>query len=276
MFADAMEQAMDYCRPIKIISRVYKSDEVLAETFTMFFVNGEGIAITSKHIAEEIMRGGKLNRTYEAFRKERASIPEECNHRIETNRLERRYEYVKGETKTQLRYSFSRCFDRIEKLGIEAHPFYDLAVIRFGGFGTTMFRGHCVFSKEMRKPRVGMSVCRLGYPVTEFDDYAFVREKDDIVWTATGTHTVSQYPAEGMIVHVTKNDERITTFEVSGIVGKGYCGAPVLDKNGILVGMVMDTVTRIVDGQPKTCTLCVNAEIIKSFLQEKGIRFFEE
>lgn len=276
MFSDALETANDYCRPIKTISRVYKSEEIIPQTATMFFVNGEGTAVTSRKVAEEIMCAGKLNAKYESFKKERDSIPGEYNIRIETNRMERRYGYNKGETKIQLRYNFSRCFEKIERLGVELHPTMDVALIRFNGFGTPLFHSHCSFSKALKKPRVGMSICRLGFPVTEFTDFAYFRERDDIQWTTSGIHTVNSYPADGMIVEVRRNEEgRPVSFAVTGLPARGFCGAPVLDAAGVLIGMVSGTAEKIIDGEKVTYTECVSADCIRSFLQEKNIAYFE-
>ncbi len=276
MFAEATERAMDYCRPIKTISRIYKSEEICPQTATLFFVNGEGAAITCRHVAEDIMRSGKMNAKYESFKKERNSIPEEANFRIETNRLERRYEYVKGETKVQLRYNFSRCFDRIERLGVELHPDYDIAIIRFGGFGTPFFHSNSVFPTGAVRIRPGMSVCRLGFPIVEFDDFRNAKELDDIQWTPSGNHTITPYPSEGMVSHMEKGEDgKVTTFAITGINGNGFCGAPVYDTNGRLFGVVTGTTTKVIDGQEVSYTECVNADIVRAFLREKNINYFE-
>lgn len=276
MFADAIEQAMGYVRPIKTISRVYKSDEVIPKTATMFFVNNEGVAVTSRHVAEEIMRAAKMNARYESFRKERAAIPPECNTRIEINRMERRYDYTKGGTRIQLRYHFPGCYEKIAKLGIEMHTFYDLALIRLTGKGNALYKGFSLFPDSKTKPRIGMSLCRVGFPITEFDDYTFSREKDDILWTPAGNHTVTAFPSDGMLMRISKSDEmKVNSFEISGLVGEGFSGAPVFDRDGVLLGMVTGTVTREIDGNPVVYTECVSAEVIKTFLREKNVRIYE-
>ena len=65
------------------------------------------------------------------------------------------------------------------------------------------------------------------------------------------------------------------TFEISGLVGEGYSGAPVFDRDGVVLGMVTGTVTHMVDGRPMVHTECVSAEIIRGFLKEKNVRFWE-
>lgn len=277
MFAEATERALDYCRPIKTISRIYKADDICPKTATLFFINTEGAAITCRHVAEEIMRSGKMNAKYESFKKERNSIPEEANFRIETNRIERRYEYVKGETKVQLRYNFSRCFDKIERLGVELHPTFDIAVIRFGGFGTPYFHSNGIFPTGAVKLRPGMSVCCLGFPVVEFNDFRNVKELDDMQWTSTGNHLISPYPTSGMVSHMNRGEDgKVTTFYITGTYGDGYCGAPVYDRTGKLVGVVVGNATKVIDGNEVQFTECVNADIVRAFLREKNIKYFEE
>lgn len=276
MFADAIEKATGYVRPIKTISRMYKSNEVIPAMATMFFVNREGEAVTSRHVAEEIMKSARINARYESFKKERSGISPEANMRIEINRMERRYDYAKGESKIQLRYHFPGCYEKIAKLGIEMHTFYDLAIIRLSGQGAPIYQGNALLLGNGKKPRIGTSVARVGYPVTEFDDFTFSREKDEIQWTSSGTHTSTPFPTEGMIVRAVKNDEnRLMTFEISGLVGEGYSGAPVFDRDGVVLGMVTGTVTHMVDGKPMVHTECVSAEIIRGFLKEKNVRFWE-
>lgn len=274
MFADAMEKAAGYVRPVKTIARIYKSDEVIPQAATMFFVNREGAAVTCRHIAEEIMRAGRINARYDSFRKELNSLPADRSIRIETNRMERRFDYLKGETTIQLRYSFADCYEKIERLSIDMHPFRDLAIIRLQGSGGMKYSGNCTFSAT-QKPRPGMSVCRLGYPVTGFDDYEFFPERDDIQWTVSGAHVPVQIPSDGMIVRTYSEEGRAKGFVLSGLCGAGYCGAPVVNRDGVLMGMVSGTSTEIVDGTPVTYTECISAGVIKEFLQEKKVHYTE-
>ena len=55
MFADAIELVGNYTKPLKIISRNYKSTSIIPGTATLFFVNDEGYAITCKHVAEILL-----------------------------------------------------------------------------------------------------------------------------------------------------------------------------------------------------------------------------
>lgn len=276
MFADITERASAYTRPVKTISRLYRSEEVIPGTAALFFVNSEGAAVTTRQVAEEIMRAARVNSRYESFKKERADIPPESNFRIETNRLERRYEYTKGESRIQFRYHFYKCFEKTVRLSIEMHTFYDIALIRFGEFQNPAYKGYALFPKKDAGIKLGMSVMKLGFPIMEFSDYAYVREKDDIAWTQTGEHSVSPYPADGIVVRTKENEEgRTFSFEMSGFSAKGYNGAPVLSKDGTLAGMVTGTVTRIVDGVPVVTTECVSERVIRSFLEEKKIRYSE-
>ena len=274
MFADAMEKAAGYVRPVKTIARIYKSDEVIPQTATMFFVNRDGTAITCRHIAEEIMRAGRINARYESFRKELFSLPSDRSLRIETNRMERRFDYLKGETTIQLRSSFADCYEKIERLSIDMHPVYDLAIIRLQGSGGMKYSGNCTFSVP-DKPRAGMSVCKLGYPVTGFDDYDFFPERDDIQWTVTGEHMPVQMPADGMIIRTSSEEGRVKGFVLSGLCGNGFCGAPVVNRDGVLMGMVTGTCTEVIDGVPVTYTECISAGVIREFLSEKKVVYSE-
>ena len=54
MFVKAFEKVDQYTRPIHFIARYYGGDEIVPGSATLFFVNELGIAVTCRHVAEQV------------------------------------------------------------------------------------------------------------------------------------------------------------------------------------------------------------------------------
>ena len=64
MFVKAIEEINRFTRPIHTIMRSYGSNKVWPGASTLFFVNQEGIAITCRHVAEQLLHAEKINQQY--------------------------------------------------------------------------------------------------------------------------------------------------------------------------------------------------------------------
>jgi hypothetical protein len=74
MFIKAIEAIQQFTRPIHTIVRYYGNDFATPWTGTLFFVNNQGIAITCRHIAENIMNAEAINQRYSLIKKEKHSF----------------------------------------------------------------------------------------------------------------------------------------------------------------------------------------------------------
>ncbi len=74
MFVSAIEQASKYTRPVFTIARRFGDKKVLPGAATLFFVNEEGWAVTSKQVAKMIIDAGKIEKKYAEFKKRKAKF----------------------------------------------------------------------------------------------------------------------------------------------------------------------------------------------------------
>ena len=74
MFVNAIEEVANFTRPIQTITRNYSETIVRPGAATLFFVNENGCAITCKHVIDLIGNRDAINKNYDNFRKEKATI----------------------------------------------------------------------------------------------------------------------------------------------------------------------------------------------------------
>jgi hypothetical protein len=263
MFVKAIDNISRYVRPICFVERL-NNDELISGTATIFFVNDEGVAITCKHVINTLINFDKLKK----------------------NKLEN------TELKEAI-ISFHNCYEIINSLQYILHPTYDIAIIKFNGIGK-LYDGHCTFAKEDLSIKPGKSLCRLGYAFPEFNNYR-INSNDALEFTNNGNTGVPLFPIDGIITRLVKDENKIYGIEMSTPGFNGQSGAPLFDSNGIIYGMQsltkhyhlgFDVINQEVNvkGNKKIVSnypfinlgQCVHPNIIKDFLKQNNITFFEE
>lgn len=293
MFVDALDQVDQFTRPIHFISRYYGSAEIIPQTATMFFVNESGCAVTCRHVADNLINGDSVYSRYLGFKKELQLFRKEPTAGVEKVRLEAKYG-LSGESLIRVKSSFPDSVAGDYQLIIHRHPVYDLAVIRFVGYAGIKYKGFARFLKDEQKIRPGRSLCRLGYPFPEFTNYRLNRELDDIEWAQDGKVTTPGFPIDGIITRQVADQNGIFGIEMSTPGLRGQSGGPLFDREGMVFGMQsatqhlhlgFDQVNRevISEGVRKRVSnypflnvgRCVHVRIIKEFLREKNVKFYE-
>ncbi|MEP6616940.1 MAG: trypsin-like peptidase domain-containing protein [Ginsengibacter sp.] len=295
MFVNAIEEVGKFTRPIFTISRNYKETLVSPGAATFFFVNDNGCAITCKHVIDLIGNRQTINSKYEKFKEEKDSIGKnnKYNQRIKT--LEEAYKYT-PESIVQLKELFvGATSEKTFNYRWINHPVYDLSIVVFENFKNPMYQSYARFLKDSSQLKQGKYMCRLGFPFPEFTNFKFNAETDDIEWTNTGKNETPRFPIEGMLTRHISHGGEIAAIEMSTPGLRGQSGGPLFDANGIVCGMQSGTShlhlgfdmknfeykingrTIKVTNQPFLHVgQCVHVDIIKKFLADNGIKFFEE
>ena len=276
MFEDAIEKVSQYTRSVHSIMRVYESNKILAATGTLFFVNDEGYAVTTKEFARLLTAAGQMEKTFTKFKEERAAIPMDRKHDARLKELEERYKYH-DKAIIQARNMFIDCIDKMSGYTCHTHPKYDLAIIKFNDFTQLKYNNHAVFSRFPAGVRQGKFLCRLGYPFPEFDNYRYNPERDTIEWTSEGRSGTPRFPLEGMLTRYLGDETGKYGIEISTPGLRGMNGAPLFDEKGHIYGMQFGSRVSNHEMEPEKLhmALCLNAEVIKAFLDSHNVKFYE-
>ncbi|MBC8153418.1 MAG: trypsin-like peptidase domain-containing protein, partial [Bacteroidetes bacterium] len=178
---------------------------------------------------------------------------------------------------------------------IDPHPTHDLALVRFGGYNRLLYGGYATFLKDSGRVKAGRSLCRLGYPFPEFTNFQHNPETDDIEWTSTGRTHTPRFPIDGIITRLTGDGSDVSGIEMSTPGLRGQSGGPLFDTRGVVYGMQSSTrhlhlgfdienrdvmvnnrKTRVSNYPFLNVGQCVHVDVIKKFLRERGIKFYEE
>ena len=236
MFESAIEKISQFTRPLHSISRTY-GGLVLPGTSTFFFVNGNGVAITCKHVADMIPAAENLNETYLKFKSERDKFSKDGKYKRNLMGLEVKYKYS-IERMIQLKHHFLNCFDKFEQIVCHVHPTLDLAILEFKGFTKILYVSHATFLKDSSKIKQGKYLCRIGFPFPEFNNFKHNPENDDIEWTTTGNPNSPTFPIDGIVTRfVGTPADGISGIEMSTPGLRGQSGGPLFDREGIIYGM---------------------------------------
>ncbi len=293
MFKEAIERVADFTRPVHTITRTYAGKQIIPGAATLFFVNEEGYAVTCKHVVEHLNASETLNKTFTDFKTERNRLAHDNKFKTNLKGLELKYKY-NPEAMVQMKNSFVDCVDSLSGFNWHVHPDYDLAIIKFEGFNTIGYTGHAVFKKSPAQIYQGDFLCRLGFPFPEFTNFKYNEAADDIEWTSTGLNASPRFPMEGMVTRFLA-DSKLYGIELSTPGLKGQSGGPLFNQQGIVCGMQFSTkhlhlgfdmIDKEITVNNKQKTIsdysfihlgqCIHSDVIKDFLREKQVKFYEE
>lgn len=293
MYIKSIELVDQFTKPIHTITRTY-GGLVSPGTSTLFFVNEDGVAITCKHVLNVIAQADPVNIQFQNFKAERDKQPRDGKFKRNLLGLETKYKYKK-ETTVQIKNNFVNSVDIISNIKWHAHPTLDLAILIFEGFKQKHYTSHATFVKDPNKIKQGKSLCRLGYPFPEFNNFQHNPTTDDIEWTNTGNPNSPKFPLDGIITRFGGDGKQIISIEMSTPGLRGQSGGPLFDSDGLIYGMQYMTGhlhlgfdikdKEIINEGKKTKVSnypflhvghCIHVDRIKEFLTLHKIKFYEE
>ena len=295
MFVNAIEEVSQFTRPIHTIMRNYNETIVSPGAATLFFVNDEGCAVTCKHVIDIIGNRESINQRYEKFKAEKSAIGRNNKYNQRIKALEAAYNYNPGST-IQIKELFvGVTSDASVNYRWINHTKYDLAILIFENLKNPLYQSHARFVKDNSSLKQGKFLCRLGFPFPEFTNYQYNAGADDIEWTKNGQVETPRFPIEGMLTRHLLHEGNIVGIELSTPGLRGQSGGPLFNENGIVCGMQSGTShlhlgfdmknfeyntggrTIKINNQPFIHVgHCVHPDIIKSFLKDNNINFYEE
>ncbi len=293
MFVDAIERVGGFTRAIHTIVRIWGSEKILPGSATLFFVNSDGWALTCAHVAKVFSDGQIIADRFSAFKEERSKIEPGKNQRNAINQLERKYGYKPGEG-VELYSRLLGCVEGSLNLNVINHPTLDVALLKFNGFSRVLCENYPVFGRDSTELKQGMSICRLGFPFPEFNNYAYDAVSDTIGWTTGGQEGTPRFPIDGMLTrHVADTTGKIIAFELSTPGIRGQSGGPAFDTAGRVWGMQSLTkhldldfdvdvevqrgakTRRVQDSAFLHVGGCIHVDALKDFMRENGVKFEE-
>lgn len=294
MFINAIERVARFTRPLHSIIRLYGSKQLIPGSATMFFVNEAGYAVSCKHVVDMLMAADGINNRYRDFRKQKNALAEREDSHESMKSLEASFKY-NPETIIQLKNNFVDCVAGLESFDCWLHPVHDLAIIKFNGFKNICYQDCARFLRNPDQVKQGKYLCRLGFPFPEFTNFTYNPATDDIEWTQSGNPSSPRFPIEGMVTRFLADNSGIYGIEMSTPGLRGQSGGPLFDDKGTIYGMQFSTKHLhlgfdiidkdiMVNNQPKKISdfsflhlgQCLHADVIKNFLRENNVPFYEE
>jgi hypothetical protein len=260
-------------------------------------VNDQGIAVTCRHIAINIINTDSINQRYSLIKNERDSFgtKKDGKYKKQIVALEAKYGLVSQETIIQIKNTIMDSFDSITTIDCITHPTLDLAILKFNGFSKILYSSHATFIKNSNDVRQGKYLCRYGYPFPEFNNFQYNPLKDDIEYITTGAVGTPAFPLDGIVTRHLSDGKQITGIEMSTPGLKGQSGGPLFDINGFIYGMQyatnhlhlgFDMKNKEITSEGKKIKVtnqpflhvghCVHVDRIKEFLTQHKISFQEQ
>jgi hypothetical protein len=295
MFVNAIEEVAQFTRPIHTITRNYQETLVSPGAATLFFVNENGCAITCKHVVDLIGNRQAINEKYKKFLLEKSQVGKNNKYNQRIKALEEEYNY-KENAIIQLKEVFvGVTSDATIKYRWINHPKYDVSILIFEDFKNPLYQSHAKFIKDASALKQGKFLCRLGFPFPEFTNFQYNNVTDDIEWTNTGKSETPRFPIEGMLTRHIMHEGEISGIELSTPGLRGQSGGPLFNQEGIVCGMQSGTnhlhlgfdmknfeykingrIIKVTNQPFIHVGHCVHVDIIKKFLKDNNIKFYEE
>ena len=168
-------------------------------------------------------------------------------------------------------FKFNGCYKTIKDIQIIMHPVYDLAIIKFNG-DESLYESYAYFKKDI-DISPGKFLVRSGFAFPEFNNYKIDIKTNKLLFTNDGNQNTPLFSNEGMVSRLVGKDNKIVGIELSTPGIKGTSGGfDVIDESTLINGEYKQ-----VSNYPFiSLGECVSLNIIKEFLNENKIKYYEK
>lgn len=296
MFVNAIEEIQKFTRPIHTIVRHYHNSFIQPGAATLFFVNELGVAITCKHVLEQLVAEKSINTAYDNFKVEKKALGAKTDgkYKKKLKELEAKYNYTPNEAIAQLKNSLINCTDS-SIYDYIIHPTLDLAILKFKDVKQIHYTSYAKFLKDSTQLKQGKSLCRFGFPFAEFTNFEHDLINDEINFTSAGNINSPSFPIDGILTRHVTDGQTIVGLELSTPGLRGQSGGPLFDDSGTVCGMQSVTVQyhmgfdeqkiEIISKGRKTninnhsflnVGRCIHVDAIKDFLKQNNVKYYEQ
>lgn len=268
MFAKALSKAFGFTKPI-IISTRTEGGRVVSNCAAYIAVNPDGWIITAGHVFDSFTQYQRDQKKAEEA--EKAGLPKD--------------------PELLVNHSFWWGQDGVSMESAYVDRMVDIAVVKLRGFNPKSVPEYPVF-RDPDTLRPGTSVCKLGFPFkevsTEFDEsrrsFRITQGLPLPFFPMDGIHT------RNVSNGVSPENHEILYVETSTPGFKGQSGGPMVDTDGMIYAMQVQTVTlpldfhpvveyggqKTVENQVLNLGLGVHVRTIRKILDEKGVPYIAE
>lgn len=283
MFKNAIKKNLDCVKPMATAYKTPYSDELVTNMFSLFLINKDGWALTTKSVANNIILAENIHNVYDKIKTELLA------NKVPPKKIYKKYK-IKDNDPVILKNVFLNTLDSWTGLKIYVHEYLDLALIKFEnpeGFACSKFP---VFAKH--NPVQGEYLCRLGFPYPEFSAFRYDYGSKDLVLNRVIEYGLQVFPIDGMLTrYVADEKKNLTLFELSNQAFIGHAGGPIINTNGEIVGIQMSMAYKDaycdINANIKRdhheldikqynfipLSLCINVETIKEFLDKYNVEY---
>lgn len=283
MFKSAIKKNLECVKPLATAYKTPYSDELVTNMYSLFLINEDGWALTTKSVANNIIVADKIHENYQKIREELLA------NKVPPKRIYKKYK-IKDNDPVILRNVFLNTLDSWDGLKIFTHEYLDLALIKFENPSDFACNKFPIFAKN--NPEQGEYLCRLGYPYPEFSAFRYDYMTKELVLNRVIEYGLQVFPLDGMVTrYVADEKKNLTLFELSQAAFIGHTGGPIINDKGEIVGIQMtaaykdtfsDINAKIKRNQKEIeineynfipLSLCINVETIKEFLDKHEVKY---
>ena len=265
MFKNSIKDSLNYLRPFLIGRLIYENKHIVNDLSTMMVLNKNGDILTTAKNADIFINCKEYNETFPPILKE---ISEAKPKNIP--KIEKKYGIEKN-TVVGMHNIIIDIAENPGKLNIIKHPYLDLAIIQIENHDNLLVNKFPKFTSK--KLSIGESICSVGFSFPEYEAFKYDEENYKIV-SDFKFMNFPIFPTEGMIQRqIVDKEDNISMFEMSNIIVLGQEGGPVLNKKGLVCGMICGfRIAQDFAGSIRI-GMAINNETIMKFLNEHNIEY---